>query len=295
MIRRLTSNGLLLGLVLLSFAACGDDDDDDTAATGGAAARGGGANAGAANGGAQSGGAKASGGTGAIAGSANTGGVSAGGKSNSGGSAPVAGAGASAGGAEGGSGAEGGRAIGGGGAGGAAEGGTGAVGGAEAGAAGDGGAGGAGPAANLSDGQIFLVIDTLNGGEVEVAFAALPRLDNAAVEAFAQEMVTAHGAARVANSQLAQSEGTTPAPSQVQLDLKAAADAQVLAFQTSPATSLDIPYIDSQVAMHTDALALANQLHAAADDPQLGAELAGLIPDIAAHLTEARALQATLE
>jgi predicted outer membrane protein len=148
--------------------------------------------------------------------------------------------------------------------------------------------------ANLTDGQIVLVIDTLNGGEVEVAFAALPKLMNAEVSAFANEMVTAHGMARTANSQLAQSQGLVPAPSDVQAQLKASADAQVLAFQTSTAAALDAPYVESQVSMHTDALALAERLFNAAETPQLRNELRAMIMDISAHLEEAEAIRAEL-
>jgi predicted outer membrane protein len=303
MIQRLTSNVVLLGLALVSFAACGDDDDDDTGATGGSAARGGstsgGAQAGGTGGANTSGGSAARGGSGGTAGKVGTGGASggSGGKASTGGTSTIGGGGSDT---EGGSGAEGGEGPQGGGGGqGGAQGGAGAITGGGAGggggAAGEAGAGGAGPAASLSDAQIILVIDTLNAGEVEVAFAALPRLTEPAVEAFAEQMITAHGAAREANSQLAQATNITPAPSQLQLDLKAMADAQVLAFQTSPAPALDAPYIDSQVMMHTDALTLANQLFAAADNAQLRAEIAGLIPAITAHLNEAQAIQATLE
>src|SRR5215207_8560478 len=61
---------------------------------------------------------------------------------------------------------------------------------------GQGGEAGAAAALSLSDAQVLLVLDTLNQGEVEVAYAASPRLSQADVEAFAQEMITDHGAAR---------------------------------------------------------------------------------------------------
>jgi putative membrane protein len=138
------------------------------------------------------------------------------------------------------------------------------------------------------------VIDTLNDGEVEVAYAALPKLTITAVVNYAQEMVTAHSTARQNNLQLAQSLGVSPAPSPLQGELKAMADAQVATFQSSPAASLDVPYVDSQVAMHGDALALANQLLDAADSAELRAELMTLRTAITAHLAAAQALQASL-
>lgn len=296
MTKRLIPTLCLLTLSVTTFAACGDDDDDDTG-TGGSTARGGAQSGGTATssggsagrggsgGSAGAGGAKTSGGT---AGKTGTGGTAtSGGTAGNAGTTStggnVAGAGAAGLGGEGGvEGGAGGTVGGGGGAGG------------EAGVGGAGGAGGGGAVANLTDGQIILVIDTLNGGEVEVAFAALPKLTNAQVTAFANEMITAHGIARTANSELAKSQGLVPAPSDVQAGLKVSADAQVLAFQTSTAPSLDAAYIDSQVSMHTDALTLAERLFSAAETPQLRNELRAMVTDITAHLDEAEAIRAEL-
>lgn len=56
--------------------------------------------------------------------------------------------------------------------------------------------GDAGAVLALEDGQILYVADTLNAGEVDQARAALPKLTNADVRSFANDMITEHGTAR---------------------------------------------------------------------------------------------------
>ncbi|HYP88214.1 MAG TPA: DUF4142 domain-containing protein, partial [Polyangiaceae bacterium] len=75
-------------------------------------------------------------------------------------------------------------------------------------------AGGAGP--DLNDAQILLVLDTLNQGEVDEAYAALPRLADPDVLDFAQLMVTDHSAARQQVAATADTLNLNPSPSATQ-------------------------------------------------------------------------------
>jgi putative membrane protein len=163
-----------------------------------------------------------------------------------------------------------------------------------AGSAGAGGAGGTGPIGALSDAQILLVLDTLNQGEVEEAYAVLPRLADADVKAFAQDMVTDHGAARQSVSATAEVLGEAPTPSETQSSLKSEAEANVAALRATPTNSLDAMYIELQVSAHAEALTLLDELTAAADAEELTTLLAMLKTAVQQHYERAQELQAAL-
>jgi putative membrane protein len=259
-LRNLTHWLLVTTLLTASAAACGDDDDDNSN-TGGSSSAGRG-------------------------GSGQSGNTSLGGTDNStadGGtdSLPNAGRAGSATGINGGAGGAGGEL-----GGLAGMGGAGAAAGADA-----GGAGGAAAAA-LTDAQILLVLDTLNQGEVDEAYAALPRLSAADVKAFAQMMVTDHSAARQMVVATADDLQQNPAPSQVQLDLKEEAEAHVAQLRATSAANLDQTYINMEVAGHADALMLLSELEAAADAAELRTLIGNLETTVQDHYDSAIAIQA---
>jgi putative membrane protein len=256
-LRNLTHWLLVTTLLTASAAACGDDDDDNSN-TGGSSSAGRG-------------------------GSGQSGNTSLGGTDNGtadGGtdSLPNAGRAGSAAGINGGAGGELGGLAG--------MGGAGAAAGADA-----GGAGGAAAAA-LTDAQILLVLDTLNQGEVDEAYAALPRLSAADVKAFAQMMVTDHSAARQMVVATADDVQQNPAPSQVQLDLKEEAEAHVAHLRATSAANLDQTYINMEVAGHAEALMLLSELEAAADAAELRTLIGNLETTVQDHYDSAIAIQA---
>jgi putative membrane protein len=177
--------------------------------------------------------------------------------------------------------------------GGAGQGGAG-QGGAGQGGAATGGAGGGAAVAALSDAQILLVLDTLNQGEVEQAYAALPRLSVADVEAFAQMMVMHHNTARQSIAATAAVLDEAPTPSDTQAELKQAAEEQVARLRATPAASLDETYIEIQVAAHADALALISELATAADAADLATLLAAQQATVQQHYERAQEIQAEL-
>lgn len=162
--------------------------------------------------------------------------------------------------------------------------------------AGEGGEGGQGgvPTLNLSDAQVLLVLDTLNQGEVEVAYAALPRLSDGDVQAFAQLMVTDHSAARQSVFMVADSLDLAPLPSDVQAMLKEKAEATVQAFHASDAEALDEPYVESQVADHAAALTLLEELAATAEAAELKELIATLEASVQVHYDHVLELEAAL-
>jgi putative membrane protein len=274
---------MTLGLVLGALAGCGDDDDSTSGSNGGTAGHNGGGTT--AKGGTSGGGTSgnSTGGTGTSKGGTNSGGGTATGghTGTTGGAGGASGAGA---------GGESGGGVGGG-AGGVAGSGAGGEGGLNVG--GEGGVGA--EARELSDAEIFKVLDTLNAGEVAQANAALPKLMVTGVAEFAQMMVTEHTQARADVQTLAETLGVTPTPNSVDAALKAHSDDVVATFLSSQAAALDSPYVMSQVAAHRDALKLIAQMQSTANATELKQLLATLRASVQTHYQLAVQLQAQLE
>ncbi|MFZ5896304.1 MAG: DUF4142 domain-containing protein [Myxococcota bacterium] len=163
------------------------------------------------------------------------------------------------------------------------------------GAAGDVGGAGGETARTLTDAQIFLVLDTLNAGEVEQANTAIPRLTTADVGEFAQLMVVDHTKARGDVQALAQALGETPSPSSVEGMLKAKGMSVVAQLKSSQAESLDALYMATQVQAHAEALALLKALQATADAAELEQLLAQLQTSVQGHYEMAVTIEAALK
>ena len=260
-LRKLANISLIAALAVSAAGACSsDDDDDDDVSTGGHA-------------GATIGGALPIGGdntpslggdTSSVEAGASTGGTAAGGTS------------------------QGGTATGGD---------SSATGGADADEGGNGGMGGAGgdaAIASLSDAQILLVLDTLNHGEVEEAYAALPRLGDADVEAFAQMMIDDHGMARQTVAATADAVDLEPQPSQLQMMLAHESEEHVAKLRSTKTPALDATYMAMQVAAHADALQLLDELDDVADAPQLTTLIADLTTSVQQHYDAAVEIEAGL-
>ena len=152
-----------------------------------------------------------------------------------------------------------------------------------------------GPAtAALTDAQILLVLDTLNQAEAEEAYAALPRLSVADVEAFAKQMIVDHGVARQSFLEAADNLQLDPTPSNLELELKREAEARVALLRATTTPSLDQTYIDLEVEAHAEALALLSGLEEAADAAELRTLIGTLEATVQDRYDSAVAIQAEL-
>jgi len=247
---------LTLVLPLALFAACSSDDDttNDNGGTGGSHAG---------RAGSASGGRAGAGGHGGTTGGKGGGTSSAGalGVAGEGGSGEIAGAGGDA-----------------------SE---------EAGAGGAGGEGGA--VAALNDAQILKVLSTANEGEVSVAQVAKPALQNSAAVSFAQMMIDEHGAANGLTLALVSAKHLAPEPSEVSESLEADVAAVISTLSKTASSAFDKVYINGQVTMHQQVLGVIDgRLVPDARDPNVKALLATLRTSVAAHLTAAQTISATL-
>jgi putative membrane protein len=176
----------------------------------------------------------------------------------------------------------------------AGSGGTGDV--AGAGESGEGGAGGtAGAVAALNDAQILKALSTANQGEVSVAQVAKPALQNAAAVSFAQMMIDEHGAANGLTLALVSAKHLAPEPSDVSASLERDTTSVIATLSVTAAAAFDKAYLDSQISMHEQVLGLIDsRLAPDASDADVKALLVTLRASVAAHLTEAQTIRATL-
>jgi putative membrane protein len=154
---------------------------------------------------------------------------------------------------------------------------------------------GASGAEALADGQIVTVVDVLNASEVEQAQAVLPRLQSDAVRAFAQVMIEEHQTARDGLATLASTQQIVAANSDVADQLRAQSQQAQSELGATDVAQLDVAYLDAQITAHGEAEALLAELSAAADSPELAAQLSQLRLNVAGHLQSASALRASLQ
>jgi putative membrane protein len=154
---------------------------------------------------------------------------------------------------------------------------------------------GAAIAEALDDGQIVTVVEVLNASEVEQAQAVLPRLQNDAVRAFAQIMIEEHQTARNDLATLAGQQQIALANSDVADQLRLESQQTQGELAGTDAAALDAAYLGAQVTAHQEAEALLGDLSAAADSPELAAQLGELRLNVQGHLQSASALLGSLQ
>jgi uncharacterized protein DUF4142 len=137
-------------------------------------------------------------------------------------------------------------------------------------ASGDAGATGV---AALEDGQLVLLADTLLAGELDRARTALPSLLDADVLAFAEQSSEQLDAARGTLDTLASAIGVSPAASSEADAVRAATDEALAQLVAPDAGGLDALFLSSQLEASTRSLDELAQMIAAADAPELRAQL----------------------
>jgi putative membrane protein len=143
----------------------------------------------------------------------------------------------------------------------------------------------------LSDAQIAHVVRTADSGEIAQANAAMPRLTNATVQAFAQRMIDEHTANLQQLDDLVASLDITPLPSDVSQRLQDASDRIVAELGDAAPSAADEVYMRSQVAVHTQVLDLIDdRLLVDVDDNALRSFLQQTRAAVQQHLQQAQDL-----
>ena len=177
------------------------------------------------------------------------------------------------------------------------------------------GADGAAPwpaAATLSDAEISSITQAINSGEIELGELAVEKAENPDVRRFAQRMVADHRALAQENVAISTQPGgpaegpqdaggaageLTPAPGQAGASelmgiLTSETEATKDRLRSLSGGEFDRAYIDSQVRMHAQALALVERhLLPGADDSRLESSLEKAQSSVESHLQEAESLR----
>jgi putative membrane protein len=143
----------------------------------------------------------------------------------------------------------------------------------------------------LSDAQIAAVTAAANRGEIQLGTIALSRARLPEVRAFAQEMITMHGAAQDRATALLQSLNITPVDNNLSTQLEQDAQRAGVMLQNAAASDVDLSYVQSQVDIHTRVLAIFDEvLLPSVTELALRTDLTLVRADVQRHLTEAQAL-----
>jgi putative membrane protein len=143
----------------------------------------------------------------------------------------------------------------------------------------------------LSDAQIAAVTAAANTGEIQLGTIALSRARLPEVRAFAQEMITAHGAAQDRATVLLQSLTITPIDNNLSTQLQQDAQRASVMLQNIAASDFDLAYVQSQVDIHTRVLAILDDtLLPSVSEIALRTDLTLVRGDVQRHLTAAQAL-----
>jgi putative membrane protein len=149
--------------------------------------------------------------------------------------------------------------------------------------------------ATLNDNQVAAVIVAANTGEIQEGQVAQAQGSNDAVKVFAGKMVTEHTAANTRATALFSGLGITPQENATSQKLTSDASAMVTSLKAMSGAALDKAYIDGQVAAHQMVLDLIDKtLLPGASRAELKTELNTMRTAVAAHLAEAKTIQASL-
>lgn len=148
---------------------------------------------------------------------------------------------------------------------------------------------------SLSDAEIAAILMGVHEQRVAQAKAAIPKLSDPAVKAFAQHMASDHAATQEELSQIFEAIGIVPEDSNTAMELRQASNDVSELLEASPQASADADYIDGQIAMHTFVIhTIDKRLTPVARHPELVRALTSTRAQFAAHLEEAEKLQMML-
>lgn len=153
---------------------------------------------------------------------------------------------------------------------------------------------GAGPlhSGDPSDADVRQVLAAIHKSEVDAARLAVGKAQNAAVKAYAQDMLRVHeGPARSAPSPGA---GAASGASDLLVPLQENSTKTLAALRAASGPAFDRAYVTSQVASHAGALQTLGRLETAAKDGALTGQIRTLKGEVQRHLDDARKLQASV-
>jgi putative membrane protein len=150
-------------------------------------------------------------------------------------------------------------------------------------------------AQNPTDPQIAHIVVTANQIDIDAGKIAKSKSKTKDVQAFAQQMITDHGAVNKQAGALAKKLGVKPEDNDTSKALKKGAAENTANLKKLSGAAFDKAYVDHEVAYHQAVLdAIDKTLVPSAQNKELKDLIVKVRPAIAAHLDHARHLQASL-
>jgi predicted outer membrane protein len=154
---------------------------------------------------------------------------------------------------------------------------------------------GADAGARVSDGQIAAIVAAANDGVIDLANLAIRQGSAAPVLAFAQALSAARTASQARQNTLLEALNISPEDSPLSVQLTQEATTIATKLLPLTAASFDLAYVESQVALHTELLALFDEtLLVNVTQVPLRADLALARQEVSQQLGAASALLALL-
>src|SRR3954470_13982702 len=146
-----------------------------------------------------------------------------------------------------------------------------------------------------SDPQIAHIVVTANQIDIDAGKIAKSKSKNKEVQAFAQQMITDHGAVNKQAGALAKKLGVKPEDNDISKSLKKGGAENTANLKKLKGAAFDKVYVDHEVAYHQAVLdAIDKTLIPGAKNEELKALLVKVRPAFVAHLEHAKHLQSTL-
>jgi putative membrane protein len=147
------------------------------------------------------------------------------------------------------------------------------------------------------DAGMMAVEKTIDDAEVDAARLAIEKAQNADVKKYAQDMIDAHSKDKREVEQLEKSANVTATmmPSGgILATLHASHEKTMNELRTVTGAEFDRQYVKAQVTAHTQALDVLRRMESAAQNAQVKAHLAKVIPVVQGHLDRATQLERTI-
>jgi putative membrane protein len=146
-----------------------------------------------------------------------------------------------------------------------------------------------------SDPEIAAIVVTANQIDIEAGKLAKTKSTNKEVAAFAQQMITDHGAVNAQAVDLVKKLKVTPEESDTSRSLKTAARDTAAKLEKLKGAEFDRAYVQNEVAFHQQVLdAIDKVLIPSAHNAELKSLITKVRPAIAAHRDHAKMLQSSL-
>lgn len=145
----------------------------------------------------------------------------------------------------------------------------------------------------LSDAKIVSLFETIDANEIEGAQVARRQASSQLVRDYADRLASEHAAALLTRKHvLADRIHGQPEQSALTSSIEAANREMLEALARKSGPDFDLAYLDSQIAMHNEALDIVEDT--AIEDAQLKRQLLESRPDLIAHAAKARSIREQL-